>query len=131
MARVFCALLAGVALAAALSGAPAADVVLTARMHHLRIGVVREWDEFPEQAEGAALVLPFDATASAGERTVRLRHRDVKQSWCVQVNGREIACLPPDEADTISYLAIPPGRADGRPQRAAESPAAGPGRTTC
>ena len=78
-------------------------------MHHLRIGVAREWDEFPEQAEGAALALPFDASANRDERTVRLRHRDVKQSWCVQANGQEIACLPPDEADTISYLAIPPG----------------------
>ena len=84
-------------------------------MHHLRLGVAREWDEFPEQAEGAALELAFDASASGSERTLRLRHRDLKQSWCVQVNGRAIACLPPDEADTISYVAIPPGTLrDGR-----------------
>jgi hypothetical protein len=41
---------------------------------------------------------------------VRLRHRDLKQSWCVRVNDQQIACLPPDEADTISYLAIRPAR---------------------
>jgi hypothetical protein len=33
----------------------------------------------------------------------------VKLSWCLQVNGRQLACLPPDEADTISYLPIPAG----------------------
>jgi len=100
---------------AAIRGAPAADLIVTARMHHLRIGATREWDEFSEQAEGAAVVLPFEATANPVERTVRLRHRDVRQSWCVDVNGREIACLPPDEADTISYLALPPDTVvDGR-----------------
>ena len=106
---------AALSVAAAFQAAPAADLVLTGRMHHLRLGDAREWDEFPEQAEAAALVLAFDASASGNERTVRLRHRDLKQSWCVQVNGREVACLPPDEADTISYLAIPPGTlTDGR-----------------
>jgi len=115
MARVFAALLGGLLVAAALPGAPTADLVLTGRMHHLRLGVAREWDEFPEQAEAAALVLAFDASANTGERTLRLRHRDVKQSWCVHVNDRQITCLPPDEADTISYLAIPPGTiTDGR-----------------
>ena len=84
-------------------------------MHHLRLGDAREWDEFPEQAEAAALVLPFDASANRNERTLRLRHRDLKQSWCVRVNGRDVACLPPDEADTISYLAVPPDTLrDGR-----------------
>ena len=57
-----------VAVAAALSpsrwwSAPAADLVVTGRMHHLRLGVAREWAEFPERAEGAALVLPFEASA--------------------------------------------------------------------
>ena len=97
-----------VACGAALRGVPAADLVLTGRMHHLRLGDAREWDEFPEQAEAAALVLPFDASANRNERTLRLRHRDLKQSWCVRLNGRDVACLPPDEADTISYLAVPP-----------------------
>jgi hypothetical protein len=101
--------------AAVFQGAPAADLVLTGRMHHLRLGDAREWDEFPEQAEAAALVLPFDESANRNERTLRLRHSDLKQSWCVQVNGRAVACLPPDETDTISYLAIPPGTlTDGR-----------------
>jgi len=108
-------LAASLSLAAALAGGPTADLVLTGRMHHLRLGVAREWDEFPEQAEAAALVLAFDVSASGNERTVRLRHRDLKQSWCVLVNGQDVACMPPDEADTISYLAIPPGTlTDGR-----------------
>jgi hypothetical protein len=127
MARAFAALLGGVLVAAALPAAPAADLVITGRMHHLRLGDAREWDEFPERAEAAALVLPFDASASRSERTLRLRHRDLKQSWCVQVNGREVACLPPDEADTISYVAIPPGTlTDGRNQLRIASGGAAP-----
>ena len=58
-------LAASLSVAAALPAAPAADLVLTGRMHHLRLGVAREWDEFPEQAEAAALVLAFDASANA------------------------------------------------------------------
>ena len=99
-------LLAALAL---LQSSPVADLVLTARMHHLRLGEAREWAEFPANAEGPALALDFEAAASATERTLRLRHRDVKAAWRVQVNGREIGRLPPDEADTISYLAVPPG----------------------
>src|SRR5262245_8315080 len=89
--------------------APPADVVLTGRMPHLRLGDTREWTEFPAEAEGPALVLPFEASANARERTLRLRHRDVKATWRVRVNETEIGRLPPDEADTLSYLAIPPG----------------------
>ena len=127
MARAFAALLGAALVAAALPAAPAADLVLTGRMHHLRLGDAREWDEFPERAEAAALVLPFDASASRNERTLRLRHRDLKQSWCVQVNGRDVACLPPDEADTISYLPIAPDTlTDGRNELRIASTGAAP-----
>ncbi len=121
-----------VAVAAALSpsrwwSAPAADLVVTGRMHHLRLGVAREWTEFPERAEGAALALSFEASGSGTERTLRLRHRDLKQAWCVQLNGRRLACLPADEADTIAYLAIPPGTmADGGNELRIAATGAGP-----
>lgn len=88
---------------------PAVDLVLTDRLHHLRSGTTREWSDFPTQPEGPALVLPFQSSANPGERTLRLRHRDVKQAWRVRVNGRELARLPADEADTITYWPIPPG----------------------
>ena len=98
-----------------LQGPAPADQVLTERMHHLRSGAAREWADFPAQAEGAELVLAFDAVANQSERTLRLRHRDVKQSWRVQVNGHDVALLPPDEADTITFWALPPGTLrDGR-----------------
>jgi hypothetical protein len=89
--------------------APAGDLVLTGRMHHLRSGLAREWAAFPADAEGSTLVLPFQAAATQGERTLRLRHRDVRQTWRVRINGLEIAVLAQDEADTISYLAVPAG----------------------
>jgi len=89
--------------------APAGDLVLTARMHHLRSGLAREWADFPADAEGRALVLPFQSTANQGERTLRLRHRDVRQTWRLRINGLDIAVVPQDEADTISYHAVPAG----------------------
>jgi hypothetical protein len=92
-----------------LQSAPAGDLVLTARMHHLRLGEAREWAEFPADADGPALALAFEAPANGTERTLRLRHRDVKATWRVQVNGRDIGRIPPDEADTISFLPVPPG----------------------
>ena len=97
------------ALALAPRQPPAADVVITDRMHHLRLGEAREWSDFPAQAEGPALVLAFDAPATAGERTLRLRHRDVKAGWRVRLNGVEVARIPADEADTIAYWAVAPG----------------------
>jgi hypothetical protein len=89
--------------------APAAETTVTARTHHLRVGAAREWADFPADAEGAALVVPFESAANRTERTLSLRHRDVKQSWRVVINGAAIATLAADEADTISYLAVPPG----------------------
>jgi hypothetical protein len=97
------------------SAAPASDLVISGRMHHLRSQAGREWAEFPERAEGTELVLTFDAKSNDAEHTVRLRHRDLKQLWRVLLNGQEIARLPLDEADMITYWAVPPRfMADGR-----------------
>ena len=78
-------------------------------MHHLRSGADREWADFPEHAEGSELVLAFRAAPAGSERTLRLRHRDLKQPWRVHVNGRQIAQLPFDEADMITYWTVPAG----------------------
>lgn len=86
--------------------AAAADVVLTDRLHHLRSGADREWAEFPERAEAAALVLNFDAKLGGAERTLRLRHRDLKGPWRVLVNHNEVARLPVDESDMITYWPV-------------------------
>jgi hypothetical protein len=97
--------------------ARAADVVISDRMHHLRSAGGREWAEFPERAEGTELVLTFEAKSNEAEQTVRLRHRDLKQLWRVLLNGQEIARLPLDEADMLTYWAVPPRLlADGRNQ---------------
>ena len=78
-------------------------------MHHLRSGAEREWAEFPARAESSQLAVRFAATPNAAEQTLRLRHRDLKQPWHVLLNGKEIARLPLDEADMITYWAVPPG----------------------
>src|SRR4051794_38092953 len=76
------------------------------RMHHLRSGAEREWEEFDEKAEGAERVVHFQSRAGAAERTLRLRQRDVKQAWQVSVNGHKIGTLEQDENEIVRYLAV-------------------------
>jgi hypothetical protein len=86
----------------------AADRVLDERPHHLRSGDQREWSDFPQTAEGKRLNVVFNATANATEQTIRLRHRDVKQTWDVVLNDRKLGPLPQDENATLTYIAVPP-----------------------
>ena len=85
-------------------------LILTDRLHHLRIDGPREWSEFPEKPEADHLELKFAAKKSAGERTLALRQQDVKQTWIVRLNGQEIAKLPIDENDMRVYFAVPSER---------------------
>jgi hypothetical protein len=104
-----CAILIALTLVACIPTAEAAERVLTAKMQHLRSGAVREWADFPEAAEGPALRLTFPSSANATEHTLRLRHRDVKQTWKLRLNDREIGRLPPDENDMVTFWSLPAG----------------------
>lgn len=84
--------------------------ILDTQMHHLRIGGEREWADFPKEPEGPNLVLRFRADRNAAERTLRLRQQDVKQTWKVLLNAKEIGRLVTDENDMVVYFAIPPER---------------------
>jgi hypothetical protein len=97
---------------ALLAPAPAAGgpLVVDARLHHLRAGGQREWSDFPAEAEGASLTVKFRAQANAGEQTLRLRQQDVKQTWKVVLNGKELGRLIADENDTTIVLPVPAGR---------------------
>jgi len=86
-----------------------AELVLTDKLHHLRSGATREWADFPEQAEAASLILKFHGHPNATEQTLRLRHRDVKQTWRIVLNEQEVARLPPDENDMVTFWPLPPG----------------------
>src|SRR5262245_59313973 len=96
-----------VALCLDIGQAHAAEQILTPKLHHLRSGTVREWADFPEQAEAAELRLSFAARANPAEQTLRLRHRDVKQTWKLRINDREIGRLPPDENDMVTFWSVP------------------------
>ncbi len=97
---------------ALLSPAPVAagPLVIDARLHHLRAGTQREWSDFPAEAEGASLTVKFRAKPNAAEQTLRLRQQDVKQTWKVSLNGKELGRLVADENDTEIVLAVPAGR---------------------
>lgn len=98
-----------VAVAIAGVGAGAAERVLDAKLHHFRSGDQREWSEFPEAAEAKELIVEFQASAASQETSLRLRHRDVKQRWTIELNGRSLATLPINENDTVTVWSVPPG----------------------
>jgi hypothetical protein len=81
--------------------------VLEADMHHVRIAGPREWDTFPETAPRAKIEISFPAEANSGEQTLHLRQQDVKQSWGVWLNERQVGQLTRDENDMRICLPIP------------------------
>lgn len=87
----------------------AADRVLTERLHHVRVGTQPEWTDFPAQAEAEKLELKFPAKPNATEWSIRLRQQDVRQTWKVLLNGREVGRLRSDEIDMISDLIVAAG----------------------
>jgi hypothetical protein len=87
-----------------------ADRKLDDRLHHLRSGEIREWLDFPEQAEGSRFEVRFESAANKVEHTLRLRQQDVKQPWRVVLNGKELGRLISDENDQVLYFPVPEGR---------------------
>ncbi len=86
----------------------AEERVIDGRMHHLRSGEQREWSEFPAESEGGTLRVAFSAEANAAAVTLRLRQRDVKQSWRLRLNDRDLGLLPNDENPMTTFWEIPP-----------------------
>ena len=87
----------------------AAERVLDSRFHHFRLGDKREWSDFPETAEGPGLELTFSAEPNATPVTLRLRQRDVRQTWRLQLNGQELGRLSTDENPLTTFWELPPG----------------------
>jgi hypothetical protein len=98
------------ALLACAGLAAAKPITVTDRLHHVRATEQREWSDFPAKPEGPNLSLSFRSDRNEGEWTLRLRQQDVKQTWKVLLNGKELARLPPDENDMVIYLPVPAGR---------------------
>ena len=96
-------------LLAAFPPVTAAERILDAKLHHVRAGFEREWSDFPEQPEGPRLVISFQANPNDVEHSLRLRQQDVKQTWRVWLNQKELGKLVLDENDTVVYFAVPPG----------------------
>jgi hypothetical protein len=87
----------------------AAERVLDPQLHHLRSGEAREWSDFPAIAEGPELKLPFSARPNAAPCTLRLRQRDVKQTWRLRLNDQELGRLSTDENPLTTFWELPPG----------------------
>ena len=82
---------------------------LLTSLRHLRSGEQREWNNFPEQAQGDHLELSFTASPDQQISTLSLRQQDVKQLWSVTLNGKMLGRLQRDENDMRVYLSVPAG----------------------
>jgi hypothetical protein len=97
------------ALVVACEASRGSEQIIDQRLHHLRVGQ-REWSDFPAQAEGPRLVLRFQAERNEGEWALRLRQQDVKQTWNLLLNGKELGRLRADENDMVVFFPIAAGR---------------------
>lgn len=83
---------------------------LVPELRHLRSGPVREWSEFPEEAQAASLNVTFKARKNAAEASLFMRQQDVKQSWQVRLNGQQLGEMTRDENDMLIGFPISVGR---------------------
>src|SRR5438105_1472472 len=72
------------------SAGPAEPRVIAPGLHHLRFGLTREWADSPQLAEGPSLSVRFNSDRNAGEWALLLRHQDVRQTWKMLPNGKEL-----------------------------------------
>jgi hypothetical protein len=86
----------------------AAEQVIDGQRHHLRAGPEREWTDFPEQSAGPRLSIIFHATPNDSEQALRLLQQDVKQTWRVSLNQKELGKLVLDENAMVIVFAVPP-----------------------
>ena len=82
--------------------------VLDNKMHHLRHGTQREWNDFPFKAEDSQLVMHFDVKSEILLGTISLRQFDISQLWQVSLNGRLDHCRLMKK-DMIVYFELPAG----------------------
>jgi hypothetical protein len=96
-------------LAVDLSQSAAKEQILEPKLRYLRVAGAPEWSDFPKQGEATRLGLRFSSERNAGEWALQLRQQDVRQTWRVLLNGRELGRLPPDENDMVVFLPVPAG----------------------
>jgi hypothetical protein len=83
---------------------------LLPRPVHLGVTGQPEWEEFARSfPHGTRLDLPFKAAPNGAEQTLFLRQENVKRAWRVELNGRALGPLIPQEMPTVCALAVPPG----------------------
>jgi len=115
-----------VLLLALAAAKPADPRLVDPKLHHLRSGAEREWTEFPERAEARELAVAFQAHPGTPSRSLCLRQRDVKQSWRLTINGRELGTLLQNENDLVACWDLPEGAVRDGENTLRVAPAAGP-----
>lgn len=85
------------------------EQVLDADWKHFRNTGPREWSDFPPEPPPGEYVLRFPGAPNESEVTLSIRQYDVKLSWRITLNGKDLGALVPDEKDLRSYYAIERG----------------------
>ena len=85
------------------------EVVISDKMIHLRQAGPREWSTFAKTPDAKSLNVEFEVADLADEFTLKLRQRDIKQSWRIQMNGKKVGDLHRDENDMIVYFPLAKG----------------------
>jgi hypothetical protein len=86
-----------------------APIPIESRMQHIRQADPREWAEFPDTPDARSFEESFVARENETEWTLRLRHTNVKQSWDVSLNGKQLTRLNRDENPMHVFVTVPPG----------------------
>jgi hypothetical protein len=96
-------------IAPLLSANAAEPIAIEPAYIHLRNGEPREWSDFADKADGAALERTFTAAKNDREQTLVVSQVDVRQTWRVSLNGKLLGELIKDENPIRLYLPVPPG----------------------
>ena len=85
----------------------AETTVVDDELHHIRNGREQEWSGFPATQPGSSYNVSFSATANSTEQTLCLRQSDVKQTWGISLNEKQLGLLHRDENSIVGYWSIP------------------------
>jgi hypothetical protein len=77
--------------------------------HHLGDDPVRNWPDVPVEPEGTELRFEFEARANSHPATLRVRQRDIDNTWRVLINEAEVAQLDKLRADRRVFYEIAAG----------------------
>ena len=79
------------------------------QLHHIRNGSDPEWDDFDTMPESESYSLTFESTVNDEALTLQITQHNVKQSWQIELNGKNLGLLHTDENPIVGLWSVPAG----------------------